>query len=642
MFTLWFPSFQFFKAFSKKPEDGIRLYHHGDNIQSLRESIIDSLESHKGELPPACPPLEPISTAGLHSFFQANRVTYLALIFEKEGSYLGREVALDMLNFKNVAVRRVLESNEELVKRFNVTAFPSAYLLFNNGSCSRIPVHVDARPAYTHYLRRLPGVVRGDSFRPTVLPTAGPSTTVAPWRLVDRKKVYMADVESAVVYTLRSEAARYPYLEKERLSALKQYVNVLTKYFPGRLMVMNFLLNLDFWLKSKTNISQSEWEEALRNKEELPNARLPEKTIWVGCQGSKPGFRGYPCSLWTLFHLLTVQEALLDPKTRRSPEALRAMRAYVRHFFGCRECAEHFEGMAAEDMDKVQHTDAAILWLWSRHNRVNARLAGKTSEDPRFPKIQWPPQELCWTCQMNINGQRIWNKASVLKFFKHHFSTRNIFLDFLEPRRVAPARNGRDVQDGVPGAAGEPAEGGGGEEQARTEKQESRRKKPGSERPGPADLHRPSIVRMSTKTKTLGEDIVDLDSFSEQHFKSKALKAAGQAGPRSRRSRRDTGVVLVPDEGHQSFDHDPVWEPRRHGGPKRTGAMEEPEAAAEGSLVPGRRSQWFHILGAGFSRLDVSLCIVLYLLSSLCLLAMYTFFRVRMKYHKSRLGLPSA
>ena len=30
---------------------------------------------------------------------------------------------------------------------------------------------------------------------------------------------------------------------------------------------------------------------------------------WVGCQGSEPHFRGFPCSLWILFHFLTVQAA---------------------------------------------------------------------------------------------------------------------------------------------------------------------------------------------------------------------------------------------------------------------------------------------------------------------------------------------
>lgn len=39
----------------------------------------------------------------------------------------------------------------------------------------------------------------------------------------------MADVESAVLYTLRVEAARFPHLDKERLSVLKQYVTMLVK-----------------------------------------------------------------------------------------------------------------------------------------------------------------------------------------------------------------------------------------------------------------------------------------------------------------------------------------------------------------------------------------------------------------------------
>lgn len=53
------------------------------------------------------------------------------------------------------------------------------------------------------------------------------------------------------------------------------------------------------------------------------------------------------------------------------------MRCYIRHFFGCRECAQHFEAMAAESMDRVASREEAVLWLWSHHNKVNARLAGK-------------------------------------------------------------------------------------------------------------------------------------------------------------------------------------------------------------------------------------------------------------------------
>lgn len=37
---------------------------------------------------------------------------------------------------------------------------------------------------------------------------------------------------------------------------------------------------------------------------------LTRKVQWVGCQGSRPELRGYSCSLWKLFHTLTVQAAL--------------------------------------------------------------------------------------------------------------------------------------------------------------------------------------------------------------------------------------------------------------------------------------------------------------------------------------------
>ncbi|KAJ7332202.1 hypothetical protein JRQ81_014382 [Phrynocephalus forsythii] len=652
-----YPTLKFFKAFSKKPEDGIRLFHHGDDIRSLRESVIATMERHKEVWPPACPPLEPISAAELNGFFQAYGVTYLALIFEKGDSFLGREVTLDMLQYENIAVRRVLKSNEELVRDFNVTAFPSGFLLVNNGSCSIIPVHMNSRALYTDFLRRLPGVFKGNTFSPTMLPSAEPETTTTPWRVADRRKVYMADLESAVLYTLRVEAARFPRLDKERLSALKQYVTLLVKYFPGRVVVMNYLRNLDLWLRPRTNISQNEWEEALRNKPELPYARLPENPLWVGCQGSKPELRGFPCSLWSLFHLLTVQEALLNPHDPSPSEVLPAMRKYVQYFFGCRECAEHFEGMAEESMHKVKHKEGAVLWLWSRHNRVNARLAGSPTDDPRFPKIQWPPQDMCSSCQVIINGRRMWDEREVLRFLKTHFSRGNIYLDFIKrghPRMV------RDLDERNHEAEGKLEEGEGGDENGRrdgekfeedqkgTEKPEHEEvpdKKTNLERSGVPELHKPTIIRMGTRTKEQKEDIVDLDIFSEQHYKSKALKMAGQASRWRRRNKRDIGLVLMEDEGQQPFDDDDAtWERLREKGwraQQLIGAVGEEVEKEEGGFIV-RKNQWFRILGVGFSQLDISLCIVLYFLSSMCLLGMYTFFRMHMRYHKGRSGYPVA
>lgn len=67
------------------------------------------------------------------------------------------------------------------------------------------------------------------------------------------------------------------------------------------------------------------------------------------------------------------------PPPTDAKEVLSTMREYVRHFFGCRPCAEHFEEMAKESLNtEVNTLSAAVLWLWKRHNRVNNRLAGRS------------------------------------------------------------------------------------------------------------------------------------------------------------------------------------------------------------------------------------------------------------------------
>ncbi|KAH1166435.1 hypothetical protein KIL84_015607 [Mauremys mutica] len=653
-----FPTLKFFKAFSKSPEDGMKIFHPGDSIQNLRQSIITNLEMHKETWPPACPPLEPASVEEIHGFFQTNNVTYLALIFETSDSFLGREVTLDMLQYENVAVRRVLSSEEELVKKYGVTAFPSSFLLIKNGTFSRIPVQMEARSFYTHFLRRLPGVTRGP-YAPTRAPDMQIKTTPTPRRAADRSKVYMADLESALHYALRVEVARFSVLTGERVRALKDFVAVLAKYFPGRPFVRNFLRSVDRWLRNvrESSIPYSALELVLTNRKEgQAPAVLSNNVTWVGCQGSEPHFRGYPCSLWTLFHLLTVQ-ATRHRRLGTGPlEVLGAMRGYVRSFFGCRECAQHFEGMAAESMDKVRRVDEAALWLWSRHNRVNARLAGTETEDPQFPKLQWPPPELCPPCHGVVNRRHVWDEVAVLRFLKAHFSPANIFLDYTEPERALVVRRSREAKEG----AGEWAMGDGEEreeeeeeeergENGRGEEGEERRPgKPegagvgmevgGSERRGFLGPRKPSIVRMNPKMQELEEDIVDLDSFSELHYKSKALKAAA-ANKGRRLSKRDTIPLLLADDSHEAFDYAAAWERLRRrglGSKQLIGALEEDEGDAL------RRNHWFRMLGVGFSRLDVSLCIILYFLSSMCLLGMYTFFRMRTRHRKGRPGFPTA
>lgn len=101
--------------------------------------------------------------------------------------------------------------------------------------------------------------------------------------------------------------------------------------------------------------------------------------------GQEPQSRGAGLPSWSWDHAVALQgpdspsrpPAILCLPPELPLEVLNTLRCYVRHFFGCQECAQHFEAMAAESMDQVASREEAVLWLWSHHNEVNARLAGK-------------------------------------------------------------------------------------------------------------------------------------------------------------------------------------------------------------------------------------------------------------------------
>ncbi|KAJ0065077.1 hypothetical protein NL108_005546, partial [Boleophthalmus pectinirostris] len=396
------------------------------DVRGLRQAIIDKLEKHEEPWPPACPPLEPTSKAEIDSFFETNNVQHLALIFEDSKSYIGREVTLDLLQFENIAVRRVLNTEEALVSELGVTDFPSCYLYYPGGNYTRLKVKFQARTFYSYALQRLPGVERSGKPAPNKNDIRT-NNTDEPWRHFNASRVYMADLESVLHYSLRVEVSAFPLIRRKELNSLKKYISVLAKYFPGRPVLMNSLKYIDSWLQNQygNEVSYDAFRAALDNIAQAPDTALPEGVRWVGCQGSQPHFRGYPCGVWTLFHVLTVQA--LNSGTSDRLEVLTAMREYVRAFFGCRECAQHFESMAQESLYDVTTSSSAVLWLWSRHNHVNNRLAGALSEDPYFPKIQWPSPEMCPRCHtVELNGDHKWDLDQVLSFLKSYFSSGSI------------------------------------------------------------------------------------------------------------------------------------------------------------------------------------------------------------------------
>lgn len=113
------------------------------------------------------------------------------------------------------------------------------------------------------------------------------------------------------------------------------------------------------------------------------------------------------------------------------------------------------------------------------------------------------------------------------------------------------------------------------------------------------------------------------------HTYAAALGGAGEGGGPAEAPEREGGRAspLKPgDQGSRSLRPPSVQ-------PPRPGLSEGPHLRQDRAGVPGRREAEAAtpFLGSGFSSLDMSLCVMLYVASSLFLMLMFFFFRVRSK-----------
>lgn len=157
---------------------------------------------------------------------------------------------------------------------------------------------------------------------------------------------------------------------------------------------------------------------------------------------------------------------------------------------------------------------------------------------------------------------------------------------------------------------------------------------------------RPSIVGM--RMREMQEDIVDLDSFVNQHFKAKALRLAAPSRVKQRTLQRKEeqepgpvfGLGMELDAGLGMVGLQPV-DADFDGGHQRK-RLQKRELAGqffdENRL--SQRGRLMSMLSIGFSKVDISLCIILYLVSTVCLLGMYFFMSNRLRLKRAKVVLP--
>lgn len=168
---------------------------------------------------------------------------------------------------------------------------------------------------------------------------------------------------------------------------------------------------------------------------------------WIGCRPSVSGRRGFSCGLWQLFHYLTVQ-ATNSERSHDASEVLQGIHGFVKHYFGCTHCSKHFQEMAERNgIWKVTTKEEAVLWLWTAHNEVNHRLSSDHTEDPHFPKIQYPSREVCPQCYQQMipiqgatpsSDTPHWDSSEVLYYLRRRYSLFNLSRYGVDDESVLP------------------------------------------------------------------------------------------------------------------------------------------------------------------------------------------------------------
>lgn len=385
--------------------------------------------------------LLPYQHSTLEHLFNGNNMQYGFLVVEDVGSYLGAEVALD-LHKTPIVVRYTFSNNTGLVNSFGINAFP-VVLSFdrnNNYQIHKAGSRQDIKNVISQYLQMKHLKVTDETPRKEIFTGKWIDVQVpdmssliqerAKQALKERIKsmgdvVFQMDLEIALRYSLKHEIATNKIIQGEKLSVLRAYLNILRKYFPfgrgGQLFLTELAMKT-----SADSVQGSDLAEIIKRAEQENSFVFSSPQQWLACRGSSSAFRGYPCGLWKLFHFLTVNSAEQNLNNNHADplEVLGVMHGYVKNFFGCHDCSQHFQEMAVRrEMRNVSSLDSSVMWLWMAHNEVNKRLAGDQTEDPEYPKVQFPAKERCPMCR---NADNTWNLLEVLRYVKHVYSGINV------------------------------------------------------------------------------------------------------------------------------------------------------------------------------------------------------------------------
>ncbi|KAL3276208.1 hypothetical protein HHI36_020926 [Cryptolaemus montrouzieri] len=402
-----------------------------ENVKTVINTLVSEQKENRAQMLPNLLPYEHNDAFKIFDSVKPE-IKYGFLILESDKSILGVDAALTFHNVSSISVR-YSEHNEELSSSLEIKEFPALVILNREGSKveEKIPRIEHAKRYIAAFLKQRD--INVDKYivihnKKEILEAV---KNVGQENLVSKVKevgdaVFQMDLESTLRVSLGREVARNKVIDGEKLNALRAYLKVLIKYFPLGKRGYFFLNDLLSTVTNTESVSGADLYKLVKDSEKPEQLIWSSPKEWLGCIGSTPAHRRYPCGLWTMFHYLTVQAAERNAgkKEANPKEVLNAMYGYIKYFFGCSDCSQHFQAMAAErNMDKVSSLRDSVMWLWAAHNVVNKRLAGDSTEDPEFPKKQFPTAERCPECRYS---NETFKEQQVEKYLRHVYSSINV------------------------------------------------------------------------------------------------------------------------------------------------------------------------------------------------------------------------
>ncbi|EEZ99709.1 sulfhydryl oxidase 1 [Tribolium castaneum] len=415
-----YPTIKYFPENYKSGDDStVILKGEHLDVKALKKRVIGQIRTEisekRGQM---YPKLSTYEHPNLEKMFEGlgESVKYVVLVVEAPDQCFATEIALNLHKNRNVSVKFAPNTNTDLVNNLQVSTFPSVVVLDRNNNVSKRFTDPEGVAIESFLLSYGLEVNR---IEPNTTKKIVPKKLL---RLNQRVKkmgdvVFQVDLEAALRYSLKQEVSAVRVITNERLDALRAYLTVVKKYFPfGE---NNELITQLVKLTSSSEQVQGVEIFQLVQKAETNRAFSSVQT-YLGCLGSVSGKRRYPCSLWQLFHYLTVNS---DDETNPR-EVLTAMHGYIRHFFGCGGCSRHFQQMAIErNLSGVSSLKEAVLWLWEAHNVVNQRLKGDVTEDPEFLKDKFPAKLRCVEC---YEEDGTWRRNEVFEYLKKMYGKFNV------------------------------------------------------------------------------------------------------------------------------------------------------------------------------------------------------------------------